>query len=129
MNQSFRLRFDQLRENDPTSSAPETGTNDFYSSPGYTRNVCLIWPDGKRAFLNYAYLMAGEFEPNGEKNIIKLSFSSNHVTLKGYSLETLFMALLDHLPRLITATDARYVLGESQSNSVVVEILIESQTS
>lgn len=127
MNQGFKLRFDQLRENDPTGTSPETGAgmNELYASPGHTRNVCLVWPDGRRTFLNYAYLVAGEFQPNSEQNLIRLSFSSHSVVLHGYGLEALFMALLDHLPRIIVATDPRYMLDEDKTKAVIVEITIE----
>lgn len=127
MNQGFKLRYDQLRENDPTGTEQESGAgaSEQYFNSGHTRNVCLVWPDGRRAFLNYAYLVVGEFEPNDEKNVIKLGFSSHNVTLQGYSLETLFMALLDHLPRIITAIDPRYVLDEDKQKSVVIEISLE----
>lgn len=129
MNQGFKLRYDQLRENDPTGTDQEdgAGTHEFYPTSGHTRNICLIWPDGRRMFFNYAYLIAGEFEPNSEKNLIKLSFSSHSVALHGYSLETLFMALLDHLPRIITAIDPRYVLDEDKLKEVVVEIIIDKK--
>jgi hypothetical protein len=127
MNQGFKLRFDQLRENDPTDPADGSGLLliENYTTMGHTRNVCLVWPDGRRAFLNYAYLVVGEFEPNDEKNVIRLGFSSHNVTLQGYSLESLFMALLDHLPRIITAIDPRYVLDEDKQKSVVTGIVLE----
>ena len=129
MNQGFKLRFDQLRDNDPTG--PADGSDmllvEQYPTNGNTRNVCLVWPDGRRAFLNYAYLVAGEYEPNGETNVIRLGFSSHNVTLQGYSLEPLFMALLDHLPRIITAIDPRYVLDEDRESSVVISIVLEKQ--
>lgn len=130
MNQGFKLRFDQLRESDPThaqKSASFTGV-EAYAQVGYTRNVCLIWPDGRRMFFNYAYLMAATFEPNAEMNTIQLDFSSHTVHLKGYQLEKLFMALLDHFPRLILATDLRYVLDEDQQGGIVVHIQVEGKT-
>lgn len=127
MNQGFKLRFDQLRENDPTGTDDVSGSLliENYPAPGDTRNVCLVWPDGRRAFLNYAYLVVGEFEPNDERNVIRLGFSSHNVTLQGYSLESLFMALLDHLPRIIIAIDPRYVLDEDKQKSVIIEIVLE----
>ncbi len=87
--------------------------------------MCLIWPDGRRFFLNYAYLVGGEFDPEHEKNVIRLSFSSHTANLQGYSLESLFMALLDHLPRLIYAVDERYVLENDRKEAIVVEMVIE----
>lgn len=129
MNQGFKLRFDQMRESDPTPSDASSGTGetDQYQQPGYVRNVCFVWPDGRRMFFNYAYLVAAEFKPGQETNIIKLSFSSHTVLVKGYSLDSLFMALLDHFPRLITATDPRYVLEENKTDVIVVEITVDSK--
>ncbi|UFH54802.1 hypothetical protein [Spirosoma sp. KNUC1025] len=128
MNQGFKLRYDQLRENDPTSSDTELAMpENFYTGPGHSRNLCLIWPDGQRAFFNYAYLIASEFDPNSEKNVIKLNFSSHQVALSGYSLQSLFMALFDHLPRIITAIDPRYVLDEDKLKEIVIEIIIEKK--
>ena len=97
----------------------------LHETESHARNLCLVWPDGRRMFLNYAYLMAGEFDPEPEKNVIQLRFSSCTATLQGYSLEPLFLALLDHLPRLIQATDERYVLEEDRNQPVVVQMTIE----
>ncbi len=129
MNQGFKLRFDQLRDNDLTG--PDSGSGSLlienYPAPGHTRNVCLVWPDGRRFFLNYAYLIAGEFEPNGDRNLIRLIFSSHSVALKGYSLETLFMELLDHLPRMIKCADKRYAQSNESVDVVVTDIIIENK--
>ncbi|ADB38020.1 hypothetical protein [Spirosoma linguale] len=128
MSQSFKLRFDQMRDGDPT--APEAteaplGLHSIYPTVGYTRNLCLVWPDGRKLFANYAYLVAGEFEPGDETNMIRLSFSAQLITLRGYGLEPLFIALLDHLPRFILASDPRYVLDEDKANAVVIEMAVE----
>ncbi|MBO0950589.1 hypothetical protein [Fibrella forsythiae] len=123
MNQGFKLRFDQMRENDPTS-VNESGQDmaQLYATAGHIRNICFAWPDGKKAFFNYAYLIATEFEPNAEQNLIKLNFSSHQVSLSGYHLESLFMALLDHLPRIVTVQDARYALTDETQVPIVVDI-------
>ena len=124
MNPNFKLRFDQMREGGPTErqDLPEVGGDPTrYETVGHSRNVCLAWPDGRRMFLNYAYLVACDYEPGSDRNRIRLSFTSHTVTLAGYGLETLFMALLDHLPRLITATDPRYGLTEEP---VVTEMVV-----
>lgn len=129
MNQGFKLRFDQMRESDPTASdAPlDAFEADVYPPPGYGRNLGLIWPDGRRMFFNYAYLLAGEFEPGGEHNQIRLNFSSHTVTLQGFRLDKLFMALLDHTPRLIRAIDIRYVLDEDKLEAIVTNITVETK--
>jgi hypothetical protein len=128
MNQGFRLRFDEMRESDPTNSeSPQKNEKDdeFYLLAGHTRNLCLVWANEKRMFLNYAYLVAGEFNPNDEKNLIKLTFSSHTVSLYGYHLEPLYIALLDHLPRFIVETDIRYALNDESKEGVVTQIVVE----
>ena len=129
MNQGFKLRFDQMRESDPTNPDTSSDVNEaeMYQQPGYVRNLCLVWPDGRRIFLNYAYLVAAEFEPGSEKNQIKLSFSSHTILVEGYSLGKLFMALLDHVPRLITVINPRYVLDEHKTEAIVIQISVEKK--
>ena len=129
MNQGFKLRFDQMRESDPTNPDTSSDVNEveMYQQPGYVRNLCLIWLDGRRMFLNYAYLVAAEFEPGIEKNQIKLSFSSHTILVEGYGLDKLFMALLDHVPRLIITIDPRYVLDEHKTETNVIQIRVEAK--
>ncbi|GGD64238.1 hypothetical protein GCM10011514_30250 [Emticicia aquatilis] len=129
MSHGFKLRFDEMRESDPTNldATQKNETDDFYQNLGHARNICFIWSDERRMFLNYAYLIAGEFNPNNEKNLIKLIFSSHTVLLHGYHLETLYTALLDHLPRFIREVDARYALSDESKEGIVIEIIIEKK--
>jgi hypothetical protein len=132
MNREFKLRYDQMREGDPAkteeTAQPNTDSG-LYHAPGHARNLCLVWPDGKRFFLNYAYLIAGELNLDGEKNVILLHFSSHTVTLAGYGLGALFRELLDHLPRIIFAVDERYIMADDSGikEMAVVEITVESK--
>lgn len=127
MSQDYKLRYDQIREGDPTkpnTPAPRKDeTMEVYQTPSHARNLCLVWLDGKRMFFNYAYLVSGEFSVNGEKNIILLHFSSYTVQLQGYGLEALFMSILDHSPKIIMMIDERYVVDNV--GSVVTDMLIE----
>ncbi|MCK8491756.1 hypothetical protein M0L20_07820 [Spirosoma sp. RP8] len=123
MNQGFKLRYDQMRQSNPTGSDPQTVDQNDHSSPGHVRNLCFNWPDGKRMFFNYAYLIACEFNPESDKNAIQLVFSSHIVTLHGYGLDPLFISLLDHLPRFITMIDERYVSTTDQ-DMIVTAIAI-----
>lgn len=129
MSHGFKLRFDEMRESDPTNldATQKIETDDFYQNSGHARNICFVWSNEKRLFLNYAYLIAGEFNPNDEKNLIKLIFSSHTVSLYGYHLESLYAALLDHLPRFIIETDARYDLSDESKEGIVVEIIVEKK--
>lgn len=125
-NRGFNLRFDRMRENDPTSESAEKQESEaLYAAPGHIRNVCFAWPDGKRLFLNYAYLVSCAFESDGETNTINLIFTSHHVTLKGFQLEDLFLALMEQLPRIIEREDERY-RQTSDGGPVVTEILVSN---
>lgn len=123
MSQGFKLRFDQMREGDPTASTG--GEPEAFATPGHARNVCLAWPDGRRFFLNYAYLVAGEFQPGEETNLIRLEFTSHTVTLRGHRLHELFAALLDHRPRVIASGEARYAALDEGGAATVVQMTVE----
>jgi hypothetical protein len=134
MSHGFKLRFDEMREGDPTNQQDIPQKNDqkndenaFYLRSGHTRNVCFVWANEKHLFLNYAYLIAGEFNPNDDKNLIKLIFSSHTILLYGYNLHALYVSLLDHMPRFIFETDERYSLGGELKESIVIEIIVEKK--
>lgn len=125
MSQGFNLKFDRMRENLPanTDSDQQDHTNPArYDTPGYTRNVCFVWPDGKRMFFNYAYLVSAEFIPKEDMNEIKLEFSSHTVTLMGYGLEELFVEFLDHLPRSVSIVDGRYALNMKNISITTIHV-------
>lgn len=128
MDHGFRLRFDQMREGNPAQADGQQveSQEQAFHPPGYARNLCLVWPDGKRAFFNYAYLISAEFLPDQELNIIRLGFSAHQVTLKGYRLEALFMQLSDHLPKMVMITDPRYVATAPREESLVVSATVEA---
>lgn len=129
MSHDYKLRYDQIREGDPTKKQPPAPKKDelmeVYETPSHARNLCLVWLDGKRMFFNYAYLVAGEFSVNGEKNVILLHFSSYMVQLQGYGLEALFMEMLDHIPKVISMMDKRYMMDSAET--VVTDMLIEKK--
>ncbi len=91
------------------------------------RNLCLVWPDGRKAFFNYAYLVTGDLSIQNEVNTLVLSFGSYTVLLKGYRLSPLFDVLLEHGPKTIIAVNPRYVPISSRQDSVVVEIIVKSE--
>ncbi|MFN8343989.1 MAG: hypothetical protein U0X91_03240 [Spirosomataceae bacterium] len=121
MNREFKLRFDQMRENDLSPTAGE----EAFLPPSSIRNVCLGWPNGRRMFLNYAYLTAGEFIPEGETNQIILYFSTCSVTLRGYTLQGLFRDLLNHNTTDILITEERYLSHGKEGQPVVMEIKVK----
>jgi len=129
MSQSFNYTFEKMRDSNPTKPidpASDKGVAEVkdadYPSGSNTRNVCFVWPEGKRIFLNYGYLISGEYHP--QDNQIILSFTSHTLKLKGIRLEPLFYDLMGHVPKQILCKDARY--NAVEENSCVNEITILS---
>ncbi len=126
MNREFKLRFDQMREGNPSKAEEEGADENLLPPSAPARSLCLVWPNGRRFFLSYAYLMAGELHLSREKNEIMLYFSSHTVTLRGYGLETLFTELLDQLPTMVVAMEERYSSATDKTNgTTVVEIEVQ----
>lgn len=125
MSQEFRLRFDQLRDNhspsEPEPSAPPVAEESYFG-PGYTRYVCFVWLDGRRLFLSYNYLIAGEFVP--EQNTIALQFTSHHIMLNGARMEQLYFSLMHQMAKLVIEADPRYETLEDTNKAVVHTITV-----
>ncbi len=95
---------------------------ELYPTGGQTRNLCFVQLDGKRMFLNYAYLISGEYVP--EENTITLAYTTHTVMLKGHRLESLYESLMEHQVQRISCTDKRYLATKEDGESVVTEIEI-----
>lgn len=122
MSQDSRFKFDRMLDNDPTQpEAVQTGEN--YAAIGHARNICFVLADGRKLFLNYSYLVSGEYTPAEGK--IVLTFTSHAVSLRGILLETLFDAVMSHIPRIIAWKDARYNAVAEKGQAVVNDIKIE----
>lgn len=105
-----------------TDSQPNEAAFERFKHASNARNVCFVQQNGRRLFLNYAYLISGEYVP--ESNIITLTFTTHIVILKGNLLEQVYESLLFHLPKLIQAEFKRY--ESISSNAAVHEIIIQS---
>lgn len=117
MSQGFKLKFDEMRDNDPTKDEPaqyrERAFDKSYPDEGHARSICFVWPDGRRMFLNYSFLVSGEYLPD-ESNIV-LTFTSNTFVLKGVNLEGLFYDIIRQQAKQVTCIDARYnVVGDGE---------------
>lgn len=130
MNQRFRLKFDEMREGDPskdTASDQDLPTRDeSYNGASNTRNLCFAFPDGRKLFLNYAYLVSCDYLP--EDNSLTLVWTTHTVILKGFFLHILFDELMQHLPRQIACTDPRYNVTAEKEKPIVNEIHITNNT-
>src|SRR5689334_21281646 len=102
MSDNLRFKFDQLQnKNTLKNQAEEKSDKDFsmHTSESYVRNLLFVQKDGKQIFLNYAYLISGEYDPDA--NEIVLIFSSHIVYLRGQLLEGLYRAILEQSPKEI----------------------------
>ena len=130
MSLNFKLHYDRLREGDPTKPEAAATTNEegaFYEGPSHARNLCMVWPDGRRQFANYAYLVGGTYTPGNETNEISLTFSDVVLTLRGYGLESLFIALLNSLPKQLVVVDKRYAISSENAQNVIIEAVFQKQ--
>lgn len=127
MNQNFRERFNQSMSNDTMgkeqeyekvrANAPDIEYYDHYSG---IRNVCFTHSDRCRIFLNYNYLVSGEYSP--EQSQIVLGFTTHQITLQGINLESFFEELMFHSVKVVGMRDQRYndLVGR---NAVVVNLI------
>jgi hypothetical protein len=126
MSQSFKFRYEEMRENNPGESnsngSQDSESEMLYPSGGNVRNVCFVLLDGSRVFLNYAYLVSGEYNP--EENTITLAFTTHSVTLKGIRLETLFEQFMHQLNKVVACVDERYNSIQGETLPVVNHIAI-----
>jgi hypothetical protein len=128
MNQSFSERFAQMRENALTGGEPQDSSigsisgDTKYPTAGNTRNLCFVWPDGKRMFINYAYLVSGQYSP-AEGSIV-LVFTTHTITLKGTTLEPLFEDLMGQVTRQVVCMDQRYSETFDDGQVIVSEIVV-----
>ncbi len=110
MGQEFKFKIDEMRENNPGKQ------QQIYAGESHVRNVCFVQSDGKMLFLNYGYLVSGEYLPDESK--IVLHFTSHTIALKGTKLETLYQEFFSHIPRYILATNERYIEVEKSTYTI-----------
>jgi len=130
MSQAFKSKYDQLHENDPTGQNPSSSKvlsgdkEERYDTEAHARNLCFVQLSGRRIFLNYGYLISGEYEPSD--NMITLAFTSHTIVLSGQYLEPLFYNIMQYMLKQIIETDSRYNPLSGKAVSVVNQIRIET---
>ena len=77
-----------------------------YIEAGHYRNLCFLWPEGRKLFLSYSYLISCEHLP--EDACINLEFTAYTVQIRGVQLEPLFFLLMNQHARVIACSDERY---------------------
>lgn len=127
MSQVYKSRFEQMRENALQQSSQDNSVQSpqdhQYPSGGNGRNICFVWPDGKRLFLAYSYMVSGQYSP--EDSAITLTFTTCTVTVKGSNLEGLFDELMEQRTRLVACEDGRYSEVREEGKAIVNEIVVQ----
>jgi hypothetical protein len=123
MSQGFNFKYDQMRENDPTSSAKiQADVPDSYPSGSNIRNVLFVLASGDEDSSSYNYLVRTRFKKS--EGSILLTFTTHVITIKGVNLHSLFRELFEHIPRVVVATDKRYNQVAEKDVPIVNEIII-----
>lgn len=113
MSRDFELGFDSFDRPPHQDGTDDNGIPEEYKISSSVRNLCLIWPDGRKKFFNYAYLVSADYFPGD--GLIQLTFTSATILLKGIKLNVLYEKLLFHTPVKITCQDERYnQIGEEE---------------
>ena len=111
MSLKLNTRFNEMKENNPSSRDTQSSKkamilDDVYPSPGSVRNLCYELSDGRKMFLNYAYLISAELATENDKMMI--TYTTHTVLITGINLEPLFINLMANMPQLIRHTESRY---------------------
>ncbi|HVW96853.1 MAG TPA: hypothetical protein VHA56_12860 [Mucilaginibacter sp.] len=122
MSQDFELGFDSFDRPHQNNGAESNNIPDEYKMSSSVRNLCLIWPDGRKKFFNYAYLVSAEYVP--EDGLIQIAFTSATLTIKGIKLDILYDKLLFHIPVKIVCQDERY--NQVATDDYCVNEILES---
>ncbi len=123
MNQRFKLQYEGINEQDANNENTNLSAYDqSYKSETRVRNLCFVFKDGKKTFLNYGYLIKVDFYPDNDTII--MIFTTDKIRLKGVNMEALFYDLMDHIPRQIVETDSRYNLIGDDQKPVINEVEI-----
>ena len=123
MKSDFRKKLEEMFNKNMEDETQAEEKDDAYRTITTVRNVCFIPKDGNAIFLNYAYLISGEYD--GDSGIITLSFTTHTVTIKGYGLESTYYAFMEHIPRKLSLTNERYREILEEDNFMIQEINIE----
>lgn len=119
-------KFDKFQNDGTGKKAADPASDEKcvenYNAAGSTRNVCFVQLDGRSKFLNYAYLISADFDPN--ESTIRIGFTTHNITIKGYHLNELFENLKFQLPSKIICMDKRYMATKDDKEAFIAEISI-----
>lgn len=125
MSQEFKFKYDEMRGSDPAGNRGDglaEGKEQFYEYETNSRNVCFVLEDSSRIFVNYSYLISGEFSPT--ENTITLTFTTHTFILQGINLQPLFYQIMGQLMKQVIWQDIRYNATQEKDDPVVNKIKV-----
>lgn len=120
----YSERFNEMLGGNSVSKVPVQKSETHFETPGHSRALRFVWPDGKRTFIQYFHL--GKSECSADFNTLTLFLSGETVTLLGRNLHLLWEEISQQLVREISIVEARYLELEEPKDWVVSEIKFES---
>lgn len=102
-----------------TSNETDAKATEHYPSASNTRNIIFEWADGRKLFLNYAFLISCELSKDNDRVI--LIFTNCTIHVDGIKLQLLFDQLNSQIVRVVKEATPRYA-EISTSESVVSNI-------
>jgi len=108
MSQNFRLKSDELRQNNPAKDVRQDD-NPFYKvypDNGQIRNFMLTWPDGSSITIPYYTVSRIEFK--SYDGSIMMAVGNDNIVFEGVELKSLYNDFFFQLPLEIIVTDVRY---------------------
>jgi hypothetical protein len=123
---SLKDRFANHSDTPEEQPQPEEQKSvELYDTPGHARNVCFVQESGVMTFLNYAYLVSGQYNP--ETSVITLGFTTHTVSLNGHDLGDLYVKFQNQEIRRVLASGSRYTQKEIENQPFVKEIIVNIQ--
>lgn len=120
---SLKDRF--ANHSDTTAEQPlpeEQKSVELYDTAGHARNICFVQESGVMTFLNYAYLISGQYNP--ETSVITLGFTTHLVVIKGCGIDSVFAAIIESKARKIIQINNRYLEIQNARIEIISEIEI-----
>lgn len=125
MNQNYKFKSLEIAKNGQEKEQSQTGKKLSVYEVGETRTIDFVLSDGSRQSFPYAHYHTAWLGKENNERIIKIFFSTHHITIKGYCLDTLYDELLKQSVKFIKAHDERYADMVDEDKIFVNKIKIE----
>ena len=127
MSQKYSFRVLELAR----ANSIEGEENESSKSPlsifevGDTRTIDFILLDGTRQNFAYSHYMTAWLGKEEGERVIKVFFATHMVTIYGFCLDIIYIALIGFKLKLVKANDARYADIQDEDKPFVTSINIE----